>query len=571
MKPRLHLLGIPHTQTTDQFSHCAFTGKVKKFSPMMRSVGYEVIHYGVEGADSGANTQIDVLSLDEWNEIRNKLLLQLHPEQDVTDKTKYIGDLANVGNELYTEFNDRLRYLLRKNVEATDIVCLPFGFAHQAALEGLNYGIKVETGIGYPNSYEKYRIFETHAWYHAEAGRQGVSGNDYWWVIPNYFISEDWKLNLNPARYVAYFGRLEPIKGLDIVYEIAKHRPDLTVVLCGQGDPTPYLTLPNVVYQGPIHGTARSDFLGNALAVLMPTRYIEPFGGVTVEAQLCGTPVLGSTWGSFTETVVHGKTGYRCHTLGDFLAGLEAIENGKLDRIAIRNHAVALYDYKNVAHQYDAVFTQLQDLSDNGWYAIKSPQKIHEIVAAVDYNDTESSKTKWAISHKKYWDDFKESKLNWSVNNSLVLAAKTGIFEYEIKPDTVIVEIGGGAFSVLPEINTGVKIVVDPAYYGPEVDIYYESKNVNYAPQTYESTNIVSAITLIVNTISSLECYKTVLTHAIKNSDEVLIAELLPYELYNSLFDFLESELINSNKKLIVVENNVFSKNVLFVCKIVNA
>jgi hypothetical protein len=190
MKPRLHLLGIPHTQTTDQFSHCAFTGKVKKFSPMMRSVGYEVIHYGVEGADSGANTQIDVLSLDEWNEIRNKLLLQLHPEQDVTDKTKYIGDLANVGNELYTEFNDRLRYLLRKNVEATDIICLPFGFAHQAALEGLNYGIKVETGIGYPNSYEKYRIFETHAWYHAEAGRQGVSGNDYWWVIPNYFISE---------------------------------------------------------------------------------------------------------------------------------------------------------------------------------------------------------------------------------------------------------------------------------------------------------------------------------------------------------------------------------------------
>ena len=47
---------------------------------------------------------------------------------------------------------------------------------------------------------------------------------------------------------------------------------------------------------------------------------------VTIEANLTGTPVLGSSYGSFTETIQQGITGYRCATLGDWLAAIERIE-----------------------------------------------------------------------------------------------------------------------------------------------------------------------------------------------------------------------------------------------------
>ncbi len=43
----------------------------------------------------------------------------------------------------------------------------------------------------------------------------------------------------------------------------------------------------------------RLALLGNAKSVLMPTYYLEPFGGVHVEAQLCDTPVITTDWSAF--------------------------------------------------------------------------------------------------------------------------------------------------------------------------------------------------------------------------------------------------------------------------------
>jgi glycosyltransferase involved in cell wall biosynthesis len=338
---------------------------------MMQSVGYEVIHYGVEGSESGASRDINILSYDEWVDIRTKLFTQLYGNRNAMP-TDFIGDLANTGNALYTTFNTRLKIELSKNLEADDIICLPFGYAHEPAISEFA-NPQVETGIGYPGSYKDFRIFESNAWYHYEMGKSNKSGHDYNWVIPNYFDINEWEFNTTPQKYIAYFGRIADIKGLQIVHEIAKYRPDLEFIICGQGDPTPYLDLPNITYKPPIHGMERSNYLRNAMAVLMPTRYVEPFGGVTVEAALCGTPTLGSSYGSFTETILHGSTGYNCRTLGDYLAALEKIEDGAIDRQMVRNYAVDTYDMFTLAHKYDAAFRQITDIQKNkGWYTLRS-------------------------------------------------------------------------------------------------------------------------------------------------------------------------------------------------------
>ena len=78
-------------------------------------------------------------------------------------------------------------------------------------------------------------------------------------------------------------------------------------------------------FEGPIDfvGIAdvkkQTELYDGAIATFIPTDYIEPFGGVNVESQMCGTPVVTTDFGAFPETVEHGKTGFRCHTLDHFL------------------------------------------------------------------------------------------------------------------------------------------------------------------------------------------------------------------------------------------------------------
>ena len=383
-KIRLHILGLPHTITRDEFSHCAYTGKIQRFSPMMRSVGYEVYHYGVETSDSGADKNFNILNLEEWNKLRfisYKIEQPNLSNEDIIKKIKdpstFIGDLGNSQLPLYKEFNKRLALVLEQNYrsKAIDIVCLPFGTGHIDAIINKDFVI-VESGIGYPVTFSEFRIFESYAWLHCIYGKENnMNVDNYNFVVPNYFDSKLWKVNLTPKKKtIGFFGRIYNGKGVHIVVEIARRFPDVDFIICGQGDPLPYLTEANIIYKPPIHGNERSDYLGSLCALLAPTKWIEPFCGVAVEAQLCGTPVLTTDYGAQTETVEPFKTGLHCHTLADYCYGVQMALDGKFDRQYIRDRAVEKYDMYNIAKKYDYCFKNILDISNGkkGWYAEKS-------------------------------------------------------------------------------------------------------------------------------------------------------------------------------------------------------
>ena len=203
--------------------------------------------------------------------------------------------------------------------------------------------------------------------------KENKQPNYYWFVIPHFFDATKFQLSLHPLpKRIGYLGRITDLKGCRIITEIAKKFPDYEFVICGQGDPTPYLSVPNIVYKKPIHGTERSEYLGSCIAFLHLAKYLEPFGCGPVEAQLCGTPVISTDWGGMVETVEQFKTGLRGHTLADFCYGVQMAIDGKFDRQYIRERAVRLYDMYNLAKKYEYVLKSILDIhipEKNGWYS----------------------------------------------------------------------------------------------------------------------------------------------------------------------------------------------------------
>jgi len=374
---RLHIPGIPHTITRGEFSHCAFTGKVLRFAPMMRAQGFEVYHYGVESSESGADKEIQLLTKAEWTELRIESYMMLHNEATMAEalavlsnEKTFVGDLANWDTPLYKAFNKRLAAALLLNYRspATDIFCMPLWKYH--AIDEVPMTV-VEHGIGYPNSASDFRIFESYAWMHAHLGKSG-SGQNYWFVVPNYFDVAAWPLSLTPkVDTVGFLGRIYDGKGCNEIVEMASKMPHVRFILCGQGDPSKYLVTPNIVYKPPIHGSERAEYLGSLVAAVFPTAFVEPFCGAAVEAQLCGTPVITKDYGAQTETIEQGVTGLRCHTLADYGVGLQMAIDGKFDRTYIRDRAVRLYSLEAVGRQYSYAFKTILDVHNgaNGWYS----------------------------------------------------------------------------------------------------------------------------------------------------------------------------------------------------------
>jgi glycosyltransferase involved in cell wall biosynthesis len=350
---------------------------------MMRSMGYEVFHYGTETSESGATRDINLFTKQEFEDLRVQSYMSLHKEATeaqarahLADKKNYVGDLANIGTPLYATFNARARTELQKHYRstATDLVCFPFGRAHTAAIEGLTVAY-VESGIGYPDSFHGFRIFESYAWMHHVLGCEKKQGQMYWFVVPNYYNVLEWPLSLSPTpRRVGFFGRITAIKGMAEIVECARRMPHVEFVICGQGDPSSYLTAaPNIMYKAPLHGEDRAKFLGSLVVLIAPSKFVEPFCGVATEAQLCGTPVVTHDFGAVTETVEHDKTGFLCHTLADYCQGIRLALEGHFDREYIRKRAIERYGMLNVAKKYDYCFRTILDVfrkSDrNGWYS----------------------------------------------------------------------------------------------------------------------------------------------------------------------------------------------------------
>jgi len=350
---RFHLVSLPHTNTTFDFTACAFTEKVRKFAIMMTSLGHEVYLYGGEHNEAPVTEHIPCLT-----------------EQERLDA---IGDLhftmASFDNTLphWVRFNTTAIAEISKRIQQKDFICLIGGTSQKPIADAFPNHISVEFGIGYPGTFAKYRVFESYAWMHAVYGSSTTNpatldGNFFDAVIPSYLEPELFPLGAGDGGYLMFIGRLIERKGYKIAEMVSEHLGE-RLVIAGTGE-TPTYGEP----VGVVGAEERARLLGGAKAVFTPTIYVEPFGTVVPEAMMCGTPVITTDWGAFTETVQDGVTGFRCRTLGEFVQA--ALDAPSLDRAAIRDYSLQRYSLDAVAPQYDKYFRRLLTLWDEGWYTL---------------------------------------------------------------------------------------------------------------------------------------------------------------------------------------------------------
>jgi glycosyltransferase involved in cell wall biosynthesis len=361
---RIFVLGLPHTLTTPEFSTCAFTMKVWNLCRMMIERGHEVVHFGNEGSHPPCSEHVSVMPHDLWASLYSQPGERFYDiAVDTPEKEAY-----------HRRFAETLRFEIERRLDGRRevVICVTWGGAQRDAVLPLSErAFVVESGIGYNYSWADFRVFESYAWLHMTLGRDKIFEGDkwYWAVIPNAFDPEMFEFRKEKQDYFLYLGRLNQDKGVGVAAEVAR-RAGRQLYLAGQGDPAPFLDS-HVKYVGAAGVAARRELLANAKALLCPTRYVEPFGGVCVEAQMSGTPVITTDWGAFPETVLHGVTGYRCRTMEHFDFAARNIE--LIDPQDCRDWALN-FALGNVSKMYEEYFRMLLDLTRGGFYAA-NPQR----------------------------------------------------------------------------------------------------------------------------------------------------------------------------------------------------
>lgn len=348
---RLHVVSLPHTQLTKAYSACAYTQKVLKFCDMMVARGHDVTVYASEDNESAAHLVPCITKKEQsrfgFRGSEDYLKIDFNQTQP------------------WHSFNTNVIREMGKRLEKNDIICVITGYPAKAIADAF-VNIAVEFGVGYSGVCLPFRVFESHAWRNYVYGQLRADGAFFDEVIPNYFDTEAFPVSATKEDYFLYIGRLTEKKGWHIAQEVCE-RLGKRLVVAGPGEFSGYGE-----YVGTVGPELRGTLMSRAKAVFVPTLYIPPFEGVHIEANLCGTPVITTDFGVFTETVQQGINGWRCKMFYEFVEAVHAAETvSKVQYQHIATRARHLYSLETVAAQYERYFERLQTLQADGWYTMR--------------------------------------------------------------------------------------------------------------------------------------------------------------------------------------------------------
>lgn len=144
------------------------------------------------------------------------------------------------------------------------------------------------------------------------------------------------------SRIALFVGRLEKIKGTELLPEIARLLPHgAKLMVVGNGELKDELQQAaaegelkeRLLFRGELHGEELLRAYTDARVIIFPSIWQEPFGRVGIEALAMGRPVVAFDVGGVRDWLTHGETGFLVprgdvHKLAEFTSLL--LEDGDL-------------------------------------------------------------------------------------------------------------------------------------------------------------------------------------------------------------------------------------------------
>jgi glycosyltransferase involved in cell wall biosynthesis len=169
-----------------------------------------------------------------------------------------------------------------------------------------------------------------------------------------------------PRGYLAFLGRLAPEKGPDVAIRVARQagiplriaaKVDAADTVYFETVIRPLLDDPLIDFVGEIGAEQKPEFLANALALLFPIRWPEPFGLVMIESMACGTPIIAWDRGSVREVIEPGVTGFIVQSDREALAAIERVS--RIERHTVRAAFERRFTARRMAQAYLDVYSRL--------------------------------------------------------------------------------------------------------------------------------------------------------------------------------------------------------------------
>lgn len=359
---------------------------------MLLEKGHYVILYAAEGSDAKCSEFVQTHTLKQIREAFGDKDYRGNEEigyEWQTQQFRHDFDLPEPPIRKY--FKHRLIAEITVRQRKNDFLLMAMGNYHKEIAKQVQFFLECESGIGYFCSSAKFCVFESTFIMHYDMGMSkdtNPDGKNYHRVIPNFFRVADYPYVAHPAGDVKYFdskrgqtipyfvylGRIIRRKGIQtLVYVTAKAGVHLIIGGQGgrfnpatrvlEGDGFSVTLNEKQTFIGFVDEETRKTLLGNAIATITPSEYMEPFCGVAVESQMCGTPAITTDFGAFTDTIEHGRTGFRCNSCNDFV---QAIKHAHLlDREYICKRAQSLYSCEAVNELYEKYFQDVYDVYES--------------------------------------------------------------------------------------------------------------------------------------------------------------------------------------------------------------